>query len=136
MPARWEILENYVSNQGGVGLAFNNAALAYDLGVSTWEASNMIQAYQEVQRLPRSQTLYVIHRTGRTRNAVWHVGASTADARTMSHQQVDDFGTRLIRAWEPDLVRMGIINPRSNQVVGAIINVAQANLQLLAASLP
>ena len=133
MASRWRDMESYLSAHPGQ--SFNAVALAADLGVSSWEATQMIQAYLGVQRLPNSRTLYVLYRKGRTRAAVWHVGVRSTDMRLLSRQYLDDAKTRVIRALEPDLARMGVLNPRASQFAESIGNVVEANLQLLAAQL-
>lgn len=133
---RWEQIENYLTQMVAQGQAFNAPALANDLGVPAWEASAMIQSYLAAQRGTKSKTLYVLYRTGRTRNALWHVGSRTLDVRNLGKQHLDDMKIRIFRALEPDLIRMGILNPRATQVADALAKAVEANLALLAAGLP
>lgn len=133
---QWEVLEDYLTQAVVTGQqVFNQAALACDMGISGPRASWLIQSYLDAQRRPNSQTLYVLHRTGRTSNAVWHVGSRAQDARELGRQHLDDMRLRVVRAMEPDLIRMGILNPRAVQVSDAIVAAVEANLQLLAAGL-
>lgn len=132
MTARWERLDEFLV-LSGLGW-FNSIALAQDLGVSRREASKLIQSYLDEQRRS-GRTTYVLYRKGRTTGAVWHVGDRVADARALSRQWYDDVRLRVEKALEPDLIRIGISNPRAVQVTTAIANAVEANLQLLAAGI-
>jgi hypothetical protein len=118
----------------GVGVGFNVAAAAADMGVTRPEASGFIQAYLDAQRKPKARTLYVLSRQGRTRSAVWHVGARTADARKLTEQCLSDMIVKVTDALAPDLRRMGILNPRTAALTTANVNAFVANLAALAAA--
>ena len=130
---QWETVENYLTTTGTQ--SFNSVALANDLGVTGPDASCLVQSYLREQRRPTSRTQFVLHRTGRTSQSTWHVGARAQDMRGMSRQHLDDMQITVTRALVPDLERMGFINPRATQVADALANVIVANVQLLAAQL-
>ena len=134
---RWEMFEDFLTQCVNSGqTVFNHQAVVVEFGLTGRHASELIANYLDAQRRPNATTLYVLHRTGRTTNTIWHIGARTADARGMTVQAVDDMHQRVARALEPDLARMGILNPHATRVTTAIVAVIEANLQLLAASLP
>jgi hypothetical protein len=91
-----------------------------------------IQSYLDAQRSRRSRTLYVIRRQGRTSRSIWHVGVRTADARAASFQFFDDVRQRFLIAVEPDLTRIGQLNPRARRKCEAIVAaVGEGAMQLL-----
>lgn len=118
---KWEQLEAWLFERRTFGGDMTNEDIAEALDISHSEASDYIQSYLDAQRSPHSRTLYVLHRTGRTSSAVWHVGERTADARATSHQYFDDVRHRFVRAVEPDLARIAEINPRAARKCKAII---------------
>jgi len=128
----WEELESNITT----GQQFDARSLARHLGSSRRYASDLIQAYLIAQRGPRSQTQYVISRRGRTRSAVWHVGARTGDVRALTRQCVDDIAAKINEALAPDLRRMGVLNPRCAQLTEAMAQVFVANLNLLTTQVP
>ena len=130
----WEKLQNYIRATNGQ--PFDAWTLAADLGITTREASAMIQSHLNAQRSANSMTQYVIHRIGRTRAAVWHPGDRALDAKELSRQTLDDMTVRVAAALEPDLLRMGVTNPRVRQLATALVGAFEASLQLLTASLP
>ena len=130
---RWEQVDNYLQTFGPV--SFSSRDLAADLGVSGREASHLIQAYLTEQRRSPSGASVVLHRVGRTKQAVWMVGDRANDAREMSRQWFDDVARHVAIALKPDLDRIGVSNARATQVTTAIANVVEASLQLLAAQL-
>ena len=58
------------------------------------------------------------------------------DAKELSRQTLDDMTVRVAAALEPDLLRMGVTNPRVRQLATALVGAFEASLQVLAASLP
>lgn len=134
MSTSWEILEGYLGTVG-VGVEVNCAAIAADLGVSTQTASGFIQSYLTAQRGDRSRTSYVLSRRGRTRSAVWHIGSRAADVRQRTAQGIDDMTTMLVRAMQPDLMAMGLHNPRAIPVVEANVRAMVAGLAAMSAAM-
>lgn len=105
-------------------------------GLDSWDATHDIQAYlDEQRRVPRasgrggSRAQYVLHRKPgtRTRNAVWVVGVSAADARGVGRSFANDVSRRVMRAFEPDLRHIAARNPRAARQVEAQIRLVTAN---------
>jgi hypothetical protein len=121
---RWEVLERWLDSRSGA--TFDVYTLAASEGISTWEASNLINAYVTAQRGKRATTKYTLRRTGRTRNAQWHVAKVGADARQIGATFYDDVNTTARRAFEPDLKRLQALDPSTAQVceqmIDAVIN--------------
>lgn len=129
---RWEQLEAWIYDTHQDGGNFTNYDVADGLEISNRQATYFIQAYQEAQRKPDSNTLYVIHRDGRTKRAVWTAGVRTADARAVSHQFFDDVQHRWLRAIEPDLAHIAERNPRARPKCKQIsVGVGHHALELL-----
>jgi len=126
---RWEEMQQYLRTQKP--MSFTCDSLAYDLGVSNWEATQLIQAYLSYQRDPYSKAHHILHRTGRTRAAVWHVGHTNGDADELTSQYMNDIRVRLHEAVAPDLNRMKVVNPRIAQLVNSTVNALEANLQVM-----
>lgn len=133
---KWETAQPFVFDQAASGTSFTAIEMAIDLGVTVRQASDLIQSYLRAQRRKNSPTLFVLHRTGRTRGSVWHVGARTADAKGMSQQTASDMTARVMRALGPDLKRMGVMNPRVAGLAQAMTAAFVANLNALVAALP
>ena len=130
---QWEQLENYLQ-RSNVG-EFNSIALAQDLRISGAQASALIQAYLEVQRRPKSPTLFVLSRRGRTSSAMWHAGQRSADVRSLTEQLLDDLAVKVNDALIPDLRRVANINPRAAHLAEALGKVFVAHLGALDAQL-
>ena len=128
----WEQFEDYLTEREMLNQEFNSRAVAADLGITRREASYMIQAYLIAQRRPNSRTLCVLSRQGRTRCAMWHVGARTTDVRSLTRQYMNDITVKINDALGPDLRRMIGINPRCAKLANAMSEVILANLKLLA----
>lgn len=94
------------------------AAAAY-LGIEVAEASDFVQSYLGATRSPRSETKYVLRREGRTKNAIWYVGSKTRDAKRHLGQFGSDVRRKITRTLEPDLRRIGEINPRALPAIQA-----------------
>ena len=135
MSALWRDLEGHLLTRATPLVEFNGSGLAADMGISRREASALIRSHLDAQRRPNATTFYVLHRTGRTSGAVWHVESRAMDMRELSMQHLDDMRCRLEQSFVPDLIRMGVLNPRATKLSEAIINAVEANLQLLEASL-
>ena len=132
MTARWRQLDEHLYETGALGLVFNSAALADDLGLSTPDASALIQAYLNAQRGAESKTRYLLRREGRTRAATWHVGVRTKDVRLHIGQFASDVRRRVERAIEPDLRRALTLNPRATHVVGYGMDAIELGIKMLA----
>lgn len=105
-----------------IGDQFTAHDVAGWTGVSREDASAWIQCYLGAQRGRRAATKYVLSRTGRTRAAVWTVGRRTEDARNIVGQFGADIGCTIRRAVEPDLTRIGMVNPRARVAVEASLD--------------
>jgi len=128
----WETLETYLQP----GMSFNCAGLAQSMNITNQGASAYIQAYLDAQRRVWSRTAYALRREGRTKAAVWYVGAKASDARGVMVQLVDDIATTFNDSAIPDLNRMADLNPRCQTLVSAIGASLIANINLLKASIP
>ncbi len=115
--ADWQIFEQQVLDLYGVGAVFTNKSLAEDWEITPKRASRHIDNYLKTQRHKDSKTKYVLVREGRTGNALWTVGRRARDARNGLGQFADDTRHRILRAVQPDLVRIGQINPQARKAV-------------------
>lgn len=96
----------------------------------------MIQSYLDAQRGPRSTTRFILHRTGRTSAAVWAAGHRVTDARATSYTLGDDVHAKVMRAFVPDLNRLGRLNPWAAKYTEAKIHaVVDGALVILQAAL-
>jgi hypothetical protein len=132
-PTRWLQLEAWIEENQPSN--FTAVELANDLHISTREASRMIQSYLTAQRGRRSETAFVLKRAGRTKRAVWSVGQTTTDARTLGRVLFDDFLTTMKRAYAPDMDRIREVNPRTARFIVAKMETMDAAVQLLGAAL-
>lgn len=108
---KWEHLEQWIAENDIENGSFTSVDLAHGLEITRPEASELIQFYLIAQRGRRSKTLYVLRREGLTRNARWHVGIRTTDARGVGQQLFGDVTVKFRRAVEPDLKRIARRNP-------------------------
>lgn len=133
MKLRWEILENWLYERAinGVTPHFTSHEVADGLDIDTLTATRYIQAYLSAQRSTKSDTLFVLSRSGRTKTAIWHAGVRTSDARGTSHQFFDDVVTRFHRALEPDLKRIAVLNPRAGRKCERIVTMVGENAMAL-----
>lgn len=133
----WEEFEEYLFDRDLLGEEFNAAAVAEDQGISVAEASRFLQVYQDAQNRKNSKTLFVIRRVAgtRTTNAIWHVGARSADARGMAKQWKSDARRRIERVIEPTLVRVAEKNPRALPAAQAVLKGIEACLDMMEALL-
>lgn len=132
----WEELEeSFLFELALTETPFTNAELAEAWHISTSRASAYIDAYQEAQNRQDPQTLFVLHREGRTSTAVWHVGVRASDAREIGNQFADDVRRRVERAIEPSLTRLVQKNPRALRQAEAIGGAISAAVNLLVAML-
>lgn len=105
MTARWETFEREVLIPlGGAGNRFRMTGSG---------RGGELQAYLAEQRRPKSRARFVLSRKGRTSAAVWTIGARSKDANRIVAQFGDDVKHRILRAIEPDLARIGELNPRA-----------------------
>lgn len=130
---RWVQLEAWIEETQPQN--FTAIELGQAFGISTREASRMIQSYLVAQRGRRSETIFVLKRAGRTKRAVWSVGQTTADARTLGRALFDDFLTTMKRAYAPDMDRIREVNPRTARFIVAKMETMDAAVQLLGAAL-
>lgn len=138
---RWELLEEMLFDVDMLGYEITNEWIArtakhrWNARISNAEASRWIQSYLAAQRTPKSRTLYVLKRKGRTAAATWTVGQRTVDERRITRQFADDVKRTFKRAVQPDLIRIATINPRSRTSVEAKIDaIAEGALVMLVAA--
>jgi len=128
--ARWRELELYLESLLDEGQdKFTQGAVRDDLDLTGAEASDLIRSYLAAQRGTRSQTKYVLHRSGRTSATTWTVGVRTSDAREVTGQFMGDFRHRLDIAVEPDLRRIAAVNPRAGRLVERAIDLMFAQIE-------
>lgn len=130
----WEQLEDFITGEWGMS-PFTVQDLAEVRGITTEQASRMIRAYLRAQRHEGSGTDCVLYRTGRTSNAVWHIGASMKDVKYIAIQTTDDVRRKVVGNLSPDLRRAAEKNPRVRRQVDAIVGSFMASIELLEASL-
>jgi hypothetical protein len=132
MTARWEQMEDYITTLGLDGQSFTAEEFAGTAGVTVHEATGLIQAY--LGRMVRQgDTIYVLHRTGRTKGAVWHVGARALDEVGLLDQAVDDIRCRNVKTTGA-LTSMARISPTLDaeiQVKIAAMQYSQNQLEYL-----
>src|SRR5262245_28912709 len=92
---------------------FTSREMADSVGISYSEASWYIQSYLAAQRKPKSKTLFLLKREGRTSKAVWSVGERSEDVRLRLSSFTGDMVRTVERALDPDLMRIVEINPRA-----------------------
>jgi hypothetical protein len=132
---KWEVLEEWLHDRHTFGGDFDSVDVAEGLGIDPADASQHIQSYLSAQRSPKSSTLYVIHRTGRTTSSRWHSGIRTADARATSYQYFSDVTRKFERALAPDLQRIAALNPRAARRCHSIIEaVGEGAMKVLLAA--
>lgn len=125
----WEELEEHLFDHELHRTSFTARELADQMGVS--DGSRYISAYLSAQRSQKATTLYILSRTGRTRSAIWHVGARTRDAQRIGKMFADDTYRKFERAVAPDLRELAMRNPRALPVVEATMAHIKVNLELL-----
>lgn len=114
----WDELDDWLEKYGKLNHSFSAEVLGASLGISTPDASTMIQQYlAEQRRGEKARTGYVLKRRGRTRAAVWTVGEKTKDARRILRQYDSDIRRTFWRAVEPDLLAIAEINPQARKMV-------------------
>jgi len=131
---KWEKLEEFLYDLDLKGYdLFNHAAVAANFRCSGDEASDLIQAYLDHQNSKRPQCLYTIHRTPATRtaSATWKVGVRSNDARETGKQLTSDVVTRVRRAVEPTLARIGEKNKRALPAANAVIKGIEAGVEIM-----
>jgi hypothetical protein len=132
---QWEQLETYLFDCDVLGRTFRSTDIADDLGVSRAKASRLIKSYLSAQTSPKASTLFVLTRTGRTTQAVWHVGERAADARKLGAQHADDVRRRFERFVEPTLQVIAEHNPRALPAAQAVAKGIEASTEMLVAIL-
>ena len=134
---RWEMLELFLFDHNKAGTRLTSREYATDADISPSEASDRIQAYLSAQRGPKSKTLYVLHRAPNTRtsSAEWLVGIRTKDARDIGTAFQSDVLRKVKRAFEPDLRRLAVLNPRAARLAESQISgVVEGALKVLEAA--
>jgi hypothetical protein len=131
---RWKVLEDWILGTGT--MRFTAMQLAGSLRIPMSEASLLINSHLHSQRGRRSESLYLIKREGRTRNAAWTVGERTADVRILNDTLLGDIRVKVLRAWGPDMKRLAEINPRAaRRVEMTLKSVIDGALVVLAGAL-
>jgi hypothetical protein len=111
---QWERMEEFLYAAELSGMkTFTNHDVAKILGIRPKEASYLIDAYQEAMAKPNCNTLFAVHRTGRTTAAVWHIGHSTKDLRRLTGQFADDVENRLVSLITPMMDHITKLNPKA-----------------------
>lgn len=113
----WQMFEVEALDYIGVGGTFTAYSLSDRLGITPTEASEWTQRYLTAQRGQKSRTKYILTRQGRTSAAVWTVGRRVQDARVITAQFASDMKRRITRAVEPDLARIGQVNPQARRQI-------------------
>jgi hypothetical protein len=139
---KWEEFEEYLFERDLLGEDFNHTAVwdefrPHGRRVTRREATLYIQSYLGAQTRPDSTTLFVLTRIPgtRTKNAMYHVGERTAEARSQGKQWSNDAKRRIDRYTEPTLRRIAEKNPRSLPAARAVAKGIDASLELMAALL-
>jgi len=121
---QWEQVEGVLLEYDFSEAYLTNEWLSQALGVTTSQASRMIQSYLIAQRSVKSQTGFVLKRAeGRTTSSQWSVGQRIKDARQINRMFADDVKCKLKRAVEPDLLAIARINPRAVPQIEMLIDV-------------
>jgi hypothetical protein len=92
------------------------------LEIPTRTATGLIQAYQQEQWRPDSETAFVIKRQGRTRAAVWSAGVRKKDVKQVNLTFYEDMTVKARRAFQPTLERIAVLNPRQAEEVTKTID--------------
>lgn len=108
----WKALDAWIAESETK--QFTACGAAIDLNVETHVVSGWIQEYQRIQ-IQRGRTAHIIHRTGRTNGAVWHVGKATDDLREVGSQFLSDVRNRVDRAITPLINEILARNPRAQK---------------------
>ncbi len=133
---RWEQFEVWLfENHPNGGVLGSSRDIAALIGIDREEMSGWIGSYLTAQRAQSSRTLFVLHREGRTSNAVWHSGVRTADVRGIGGQYFDDVRQKFLRAVEPDIRRIAVRNPRAARQCEVIVSaVSEGAMKVLQAA--
>ena len=117
----WEQMEDYLFRLDLAGRkSFVNAEVATALDLTPKEASYLTREYQRAQLSPRCDTLFVIKRTGRTRNARWHVGHKVADLTMTRRQFSDDTELRVHEHLLPLIDLIADKNPQARRAAAKV----------------
>lgn len=124
---RWEQLEEFLDVVAFAGVkSFRYYDVAEVLGLAPGEASKLIQAYLEAMVSPSCVTRYTIHRTERTSAAVWHIGHSTKELRSLTGQFADDVENRVVGVITPMVDHIGESNPKARpQVTKTVLRIGR-----------
>jgi len=121
---RWEIMEQWLItwvNENGHA-PFSANELASSIGITTPEASGLIQAYQQEQSNLDPRSSFVIKRQGRTRAAFWSVGNRKRDVKQINLTFVEDMEVKAKRAFAPALHRIAVLNPKEAKEIERILD--------------
>ena len=86
--------------------------LSEEMGIHTTTATRLVQGYLLAQRGPKSETVYMLKRRGRTKNAVWSFGKRVYDAQQLDRVLYEDVLVKVHRDWKPDMKRLAELNPK------------------------
>lgn len=107
--SRWQRLDEWLDETEPKQIT--NADVAKAMDVSPPVATRYIQAHLDVSRRPDSPTLFQLKRKGRTRTTVWQVHNRLA-GQVIDRTLYEDFRTRILRAYVPDMAKLAEVNPR------------------------
>lgn len=132
--SEWEVMEALLVEMFGKQPGrFSAETFAAKVGLSTYRASKLIQAYKWAQRNPKLSTLYVLRREGRTRAAVWFVDLRAATTRAIHQTLFEDVVVKFDGA-KADLAACARLAPSLAPMASAISQTVDAHLALMAAS--
>ena len=131
MPAKWELIEEFIADCWVNDIEFTAREYASHAVVSICEASSRIQSYLRAQR--RSETNWIIFRKPGTRgsSSVWIVGSGGKDAPIVAESNRSDMKVRLKRALFPDLRNMMRIDPNSAELIEEVIEDTTTEIELI-----
>ena len=108
----FEEFENYLDRFNNTDIVFTARDCAVDNHISVKRATKWIQFYLEKQRDPDAGTRHFLYRfSGRTAGAEWAVGSEANDASRIGNTLFNDILAKVKRAYAPDLLALGRINP-------------------------
>jgi hypothetical protein len=129
---RWARLRDLIdetdAKHNGKPWYFDNEWVAWKLGVSPREGSEIIQAYLAEQRHPESYVTKWIHREGRTRSTHWLVGLSPEQVEALGAQTMEDVMRRVAIAIAPDLDRARKLSPKTSKSCDKVLDAIEAAL--------
>lgn len=123
----WERMEEFLYSAELSGMkTFTNHDVAHVLGVTPSEGSKLIDCYQDAMTKPNCNTLFAIHREGRTKSATWHIGQTTKDLRALTAQYADDVENRATTVIAPMMEHITKLNPKAQpQATKTVIRIGR-----------